>query len=296
MVSCSVCGWAAESFEPLFDLGNVCCPSCGSYERHRALLYYLQHNDILAGSGTALEIGSGLIRATRLYFERIAWAYFSVDCWGAAGSVDVCGEASMLPFKDSCFDVVVCIHVLEHVDDDFSALSEIRRITKPCGLAMIQIPCDDTVFATREHELPSGNRARTGCHYHHKRDYGLDFHERLGFFFRNVVEVNPMLVIPDVVARNHGFDKNYGTTFFCSGENSSRTRTTYPGQLNRDLSATKRLWLTQLTAYNKYLANNGNGSTLENWLQAEAEIMQMSDAEILSWNVYDIIGFPFVGN
>lgn len=39
-------------------------------------------------------------------------------------------SAEDLPFKDSCFDTVVCTHVLEHVRDINKALSEIRRVAK----------------------------------------------------------------------------------------------------------------------------------------------------------------------
>ena len=35
-----------------------------------------------------------------------------------------------LPFKKSQFDTVVCTHTLEHVQDIFTALIELRRVTK----------------------------------------------------------------------------------------------------------------------------------------------------------------------
>ena len=291
MISCNICGWTAESFKPLYDMGDVYCPSCGSYERHRALVYYLEHEGILAGSGTALEIGSGLVRAIRLYLEKRPWTYYSLDCWATAGAVDVCGEASDLPFSSACFDLVVCTHVLEHVEDEFAALREIRRVTRSSGLALIQVPYDDTVFATKENELPSNGRARTGCHYHHRRNYGLDIRERLNYFFSRVDEVDPSLVIPESVARSHGFERNFGTTFFCSGGTSPETGMIYRGQLHRDLLGMKRFWLTQRAAYFRGLARNGYGSPLEDWLQAEGEVAQISDPEVGRWNVYDILGF-----
>ena len=44
------------------------------------------------------------------------------------------------PFRDDTFDVVVCNHVMEHVSDDSVAMREIRRILKPRGWAMLQVP------------------------------------------------------------------------------------------------------------------------------------------------------------
>jgi ubiquinone/menaquinone biosynthesis C-methylase UbiE len=45
-----------------------------------------------------------------------------------------------MPFEDNTYDLVRCSHVLEHVPDDRRALSEIRRILAPNGIAVIQVP------------------------------------------------------------------------------------------------------------------------------------------------------------
>jgi 2-polyprenyl-6-hydroxyphenyl methylase/3-demethylubiquinone-9 3-methyltransferase len=53
------------------------------------------------------------------------------------------GMAEALPWEDSCFDVVVCVDVLEHVKDPRQAIAEIARVLKPGGLF-----CFDTVNRT----------------------------------------------------------------------------------------------------------------------------------------------------
>jgi ubiquinone/menaquinone biosynthesis C-methylase UbiE len=45
-----------------------------------------------------------------------------------------------LPFEDSAFDAVVCLHVLEHVADTQSLLSEARRVLSPGGRIAITVP------------------------------------------------------------------------------------------------------------------------------------------------------------
>ena len=45
-----------------------------------------------------------------------------------------------LPFSDHFFDFVVCSEVLEHVFDVDACLSEIYRVLKPEGIAMISVP------------------------------------------------------------------------------------------------------------------------------------------------------------
>src|SRR5436305_14184426 len=36
-----------------------------------------------------------------------------------------------IPFADASFDLVTCLDVIEHTDDDVAALRELRRVTRP---------------------------------------------------------------------------------------------------------------------------------------------------------------------
>ncbi|MBE9181583.1 3-demethylubiquinone-9 3-O-methyltransferase [Oculatella sp. LEGE 06141] len=45
-----------------------------------------------------------------------------------------CAMAEEMPYADHTFDVVVCVDVLEHVENVYCVLSEISRILKPNGL------------------------------------------------------------------------------------------------------------------------------------------------------------------
>lgn len=49
-------------------------------------------------------------------------------------------DVTEMPFPDKFFDLVICNHVLEHVQNDTEALSEIFRVIKPGGLAILQTP------------------------------------------------------------------------------------------------------------------------------------------------------------
>jgi SAM-dependent methyltransferase len=63
--------------------------------------------------------------------------------------VDVLAVNQRLPFKDSTFDAVFSLDVLEHVDDPFQSALEITRVLKPGGVVYIDLP-----FLQAEHGYP----------------------------------------------------------------------------------------------------------------------------------------------
>lgn len=65
----------------------------------------------------------------------------------AAGDVNVerfkgvlRGDATRLPFNNGAFDVVITSEVLEHIQDDVAAISEMVRVLKPGGMFAATVP------------------------------------------------------------------------------------------------------------------------------------------------------------
>lgn len=50
------------------------------------------------------------------------------------------GRLESLPFPDGSFDLIFATDVIEHVDDDRAALSEMRRVCAPGGLLLATVP------------------------------------------------------------------------------------------------------------------------------------------------------------
>jgi SAM-dependent methyltransferase len=50
------------------------------------------------------------------------------------------GDATRLPFPDSSFDVVITSEVLEHIQDDITAITEMVRVLKPGGRFAATVP------------------------------------------------------------------------------------------------------------------------------------------------------------
>jgi len=70
-------------------------------------------------------------------------------------------------------------HVLEHIPDDKKAMSEILRVLKPSGWAILQVP----ILAEKTIEDPivrsPEERERVYGQFDHVRAYGLDYKDRL---------------------------------------------------------------------------------------------------------------------
>jgi ubiquinone/menaquinone biosynthesis C-methylase UbiE len=114
-------------------------------------------------------------------------------------------DITQLPFGAGSFDLILCSHVLEHVPDDRQALSELRRVLRPDGLALLQHPIDD-IDQTDEDPVvvdPSERLRRWG-QADHVRTYGHDYLQRLvdaGF----QVELRAYLEqLPEATVRRYG--------------------------------------------------------------------------------------------
>jgi SAM-dependent methyltransferase len=52
----------------------------------------------------------------------------------------VAGSVLSMPFASDSFDLAVCLDVIEHLDDDAGALSELRRVVAPDGALLVTVP------------------------------------------------------------------------------------------------------------------------------------------------------------
>jgi len=67
--------------------------------------------------------------------------------------------SSKLPFKNSFFDAVFCVSVLEHIEDLDKVMKEVKRIIKPGGLFIVGLPIERflvksafNIFGIKQHE------------------------------------------------------------------------------------------------------------------------------------------------
>ena len=53
---------------------------------------------------------------------------------------DIIGDIHDLPLEDNSVEALICIAVLEHIENPHKAVSEMRRVLKPGGHAFIYVP------------------------------------------------------------------------------------------------------------------------------------------------------------
>ena len=58
----------------------------------------------------------------------------------------VAASLTDIPVKSASFDFILCSEVLEHIDDDASALDELRRVLAPGGWLLISVPTPPAVY------------------------------------------------------------------------------------------------------------------------------------------------------
>ena len=181
---CNICGGTIFSEGPLGRLSKdgdmPRCIDCGSLERHRILRtvwniipieYFKEHKALQFSSDPSVDD---------------SWfAELEVSIYGVQNSLDL----QKIERDDNSYDTVICNQILEHVEDDKSAFSELLRILKPSGFLQVTVPIPITREVTDDWGYPKEN-------FHgHYRHYGIDLIE----YF---TKVEPQVSLVNVRARD----------------------------------------------------------------------------------------------
>jgi SAM-dependent methyltransferase len=105
--------------------------------------------------------------------------YVAVDLQERA-NIDLMSDLTATPIQSGTFDAAICVHVLEHVEDDRLAIQELFRLLKPGSWAVVSVPIrlDQKTFEDPSITAPEARRKAFG-ETSHVRFYGYDFAERL---------------------------------------------------------------------------------------------------------------------
>ena len=176
--TCPICGYfgifVGAGKPPRWDAR---CPQCGSRERHRLTQLWIGANGGGKLDGKRILHFAPEKAVVRQMRDNPLYETADLRQAGVTHRVDI----SQVPLPGASYDMVIAHHVLEHVDDDRQAMSELFRLLKPGGLAVLSVPINASREQTYENPSATSPEQRF-AHFSdvdHRRFYGLDFAERL---------------------------------------------------------------------------------------------------------------------
>jgi len=174
-VTCDFCDWNGPRFKTFVASTtirrNAVCPKCLSLERHREFI-------------KIFRILKLYIKKRKIEILDIAPTLaFSNYCKGKSDfeylSIDLKSQFAMkhmnlenLQIESNTFDVIVCYHVLDYLDNDVKGMNEIYRVLNQNGIALTQEGIDYTLQETIEWDKAVVEKE------YRIRQYGKDFFNR----------------------------------------------------------------------------------------------------------------------
>jgi SAM-dependent methyltransferase len=180
---CPCCGFRTRAFSAggasLRTRSAGYCPRCGSKARHRRIwLFLARKTNVFSGPLRLLEV------SPHYSFSRQWTRGRDLSFLGAGLSggpyIRLQMDLASAPLRSASFDAILCVHVLEEIPDDRTAMQELFRLAKPGGWVLVSVPTrmDRTTYEDPSIVAPTERRRAFGEEAH-VRIYGSDLIERL---------------------------------------------------------------------------------------------------------------------
>lgn len=193
---------------------NAIAPDSMSLERHRLMwLFMKEKTNFFNAELKFLHI------APEYCFIKIFKGMKNLDYITAdliSPWADVKMDVHDIPFDENSFNVVICNHVLEHVDDANKVMKEFYRVMKPGGWGIFQVPIDINNKATIEDKnvIDPNERERLYWQSDHLRLFGLDYGKKLSEAGFKVTESDFINELSDDLVERYALPKGE-IVYFC---------------------------------------------------------------------------------
>lgn len=189
---CNICGYQGR-FLPFGSppRRGAACGNCDSKERHRLMALWVDANARVVDETRILHFAPE--RFLEPLFRNRSIQYQSADL--QPGVADAVLNIENIDLPDNSVDLVVCSHVLEHVNDE-RALREMYRILTVGGRALLMFPIVEGWECTYENPAYTSPADRTTYfgQSDHVRMYGRVVRDRIarpGFSLTEFTAIEP---------------------------------------------------------------------------------------------------------
>ena len=173
----NLCGWIYAGPK---SHKNLLCPVCLSYGRHRFLAMILEDEisyNVATRGGSFLHFSPELGLARWIKSRYPNFIYKTSDF--NSTTCDFRLDLHKLNLSNNSIDYIVLSHVLEHIDNDGKALTELYRVLSPGGKLFIQVPLSDISDTIDEKLNSEKERFERYGKSDHVRLYGAGIYARL---------------------------------------------------------------------------------------------------------------------
>lgn len=226
LVICNICG--SSEFSPYGQNPRLKakCKKCGSLERHRAMHFVLEKNNLLSvqfGISRCLQLAPEKVTYDYLY-SAYGSGYISADLFPENYPHAECLRLSLPDgfaiFPDNYFNLIVHNHVLEHIPGSFKLhIDEFFRILKPGGVMAFTIPENriksGTIKTVEGGEFleSDAERLKMFGQIDHYKYFGLDLLDYLKVKFNFF---QPFFLVDDDASRSLRVGHNaFGVILYC---------------------------------------------------------------------------------
>lgn len=152
---CPICTSGLREFQPWKEAMAFRCPVCASKPPHRlAYLYFQKHPELFLDHEILVHIAPE--PELRVWLQaRCIQTGMRYRAGGITGVGDEYLDLRKLPFADRSIRLFYCCHVLNAMQEDRQAMSEIFRVMHPQGIALLQVPAfyrGETTLETQSQE------------------------------------------------------------------------------------------------------------------------------------------------